>query len=190
MATQKDMIEALRRRRSTSPVPTGSVGEVTKVSRTGPTVEYINPTFEGVKAEAKDIPAVITALNVLRDMYSTADKHVPAPEKDFDAFWTGVGREIGTNPIGRAVGRGHTGAQIFKDITRPSTPIFRKAVGDAGAFTKEDRAALERLYPDMGESEQVRKEKLINAERLISKRIQTYNQMYNALKQRRNRRNG
>lgn len=190
MATQKDMIEALRRRRSTSPVPTGSVGEVTKVSRTGPTVEYINPTFEGVKSEAKELPKVLNALGVLDTLYQLSDKYIPAEQDDTRAFYTGLKRQFGASPVGRAVGMGDVGAQSYEAIKKPYTPIFRSAVGDAGAFTETDRAALMNMFPSGGESADVRRNKRSAASQILNQRIQTYNEMYRALKNRRTKRNG
>ena len=195
MANQSvnDLLAALTNRKkqqSKDVVPQVSskpYASVKSINRYGPTYEVFNPALEQAREGVKGVVESQQALKTLDSIFQKADVDIPAQPTQEQAFKSGVRRGFGKFSVGgvipsQMVGMQDPGATSFDQVKEAFGTQVARGLGERGVVTNQDVERIFKALPKDNDLDVTRKSNKEFIRKVISDRINQYNQIYNALK--------
>jgi hypothetical protein len=188
----QDLLSTLlqRKKQPTQNIPQVSSqphASVKSINRYGPTYEVFNPALEQAKEGVKGVVETQQALKTLNSIFDKADVDIPAMPDQETAFKKGVSRGLGSAGAfgvvpAQAFGMADEGAMSFGNTKEAFGTQVARGLGERGVVTNQDVERIFRALPKNNDTVSVRTNNRVFIKKVLSDRINQYNQIYSALK--------
>jgi len=191
MANVQDMINSLlQRKKSQSNIPQVSSqphASVKSINRYGPTYDVFNPALEQAREGVKGVVETQQSLKTLDSLFEKADKDIPSMPEQKQAFKKGISRGLGSASVlgvvpAQVLGMADEGAMSYGQTKEAFGTQIARGLGERGVVTNQDVERIFQALPKNNDTTPVRQNNKLFIRKILSDRINQYNQIYDALR--------